>query len=124
VAVLPFVALPRDQTEAERFATEITEKLTGSSRLTLADPRQAGKLSPVADPQSAGRQLGVEAVLTGELMRKQGELSLKVKLIRVEDGRVLLNFSTGEVTEDAVDRVIEGWSTEVAKRVRTALQGK
>jgi TolB-like protein len=123
VAVLPFLAPEGFQHEAERFTTEITRKLTGSSRLTVADPGQVSRVRLQGDAQAAGRQLGVKAVLTGELRRSERGITLVVKLTRVEDGRMLAHFDTGEVSVDAVQVELERWSNEVVKRVRKALQG-
>lgn len=92
LAVLPFVNGGADQ---DAYLSDgITEHLintlsrTPNLRVT-ARPHAFRYSGPQVDPQQAGRDLDVRAVLTGRVMRRDGILHVQVDLIDVDQGSQL-----------------------------------
>jgi len=93
VAVLPFSSLDAKGDDPS-LSLGITDAL-----ITKLGGIRGIKVRPTAairsyheediDPLEAGRQLGVEAVLTGHIRRLNGRLSVTVQLLRVADGQTL-----------------------------------
>lgn len=93
VAVLPFSSLDAKGDDPS-LSLGITDAL-----ITKLGGIRGIKVRPTAairsyhekdiDPLEAGRQLGVEAVLTGHTRRLNGRLSVTVQLLRVADGQTL-----------------------------------
>jgi TolB-like protein/Tfp pilus assembly protein PilF len=89
VAVLPFVNMTGD-TETEYLSDGITESLINSLS-QLPELRIMSRASVFrykgasVDPQVVGRELGVEAVLTGRVMQRADTLTISVELVSVSD---------------------------------------
>jgi eukaryotic-like serine/threonine-protein kinase len=92
IAVLPLVNEGSDTSNAY-FAAGMTEEITGAlaggaglrvqsyaSVASLVDTRSK------VDPHDAGRRLGVQFVVAGEVRRRQTQLRLSVELVSVADG--------------------------------------
>jgi TolB-like protein/DNA-binding winged helix-turn-helix (wHTH) protein/Tfp pilus assembly protein PilF len=93
IAVLPFTNSSGDP-DAEYLSDGITESLINSlSKLsTLRVTARTTAFSfkgRSADPRQAGRQLNVDALLTGRVAKRGDTLSIQVDLIRVADGSQL-----------------------------------
>jgi len=93
LAVLPFENASNDP-DAEFLCDGLTDSLIRQiSRLRplMVKPRNSviafkGK---VVDPQAAGRQLRVDAIVTGSVMRHNNRLSIRADLVDVNTGAVL-----------------------------------
>ena len=94
IAILPLVATGGEDAEIGYLADGITEdvirRLSRVSQLKVIARdsvyRYAGKDH---DPRQAGRELGVQAVLTGRLVVSGSALTLTAELVDVRDGRQL-----------------------------------
>jgi TolB-like protein/Flp pilus assembly protein TadD len=90
LAVLPFVNAS-GEADADYLGDGITEQLinnlarTPNLRLTPRSHVFRYK-GPNVDPQKVGRELGVRAVLTGRVRKRDGVLNLQVDLIDVDRG--------------------------------------
>ena len=89
LAVLPFENGTRDP-DTEYLSDGITESLIGQmSRvraLTVMARATVFRFKGSNDPQEAGRKLGVGAVLTGKISRREGRLSISAELVNVATG--------------------------------------
>jgi len=87
LAVLPFASSPPD---AEYLGDGLTENLIDRmSRvpaLKVMARSTVFRFKGTADPQEAGRRLGVGAVLTGALSRRGNQLSISAELIETSTG--------------------------------------
>ncbi|MDX2034863.1 MAG: serine/threonine-protein kinase [Blastocatellia bacterium] len=91
IAVLPFqplVADQRDEVLEMGLAEAVITRL--SNRLTVRPLNAVRRFSGLEqDAQFAGRELGVQAVLEGNLQRADGKIRLTVRLIETASGRIL-----------------------------------
>ena len=89
LAVLPFENGTRDP-DSEYLSDGITESLIDQmSRvraLTVMARATVFHFKGSTDPQEAGRKLGVGAVLTGRISRREGRLSISAELVDVATG--------------------------------------
>jgi serine/threonine-protein kinase len=97
LAVLP-LANPAGDEDLEYLCDGITESLIQQvSKLRSFQVRPLGVVLPFkgssGDPQTAGRQLGVETVLAGTLERQVERLRISARLIDVASGRQLWSNS-------------------------------
>jgi TolB-like protein/Tfp pilus assembly protein PilF/tRNA A-37 threonylcarbamoyl transferase component Bud32 len=94
IAVLPLRTTGGDAVDLEYLADGITENLIGrlsrvsGLRVIARDSvyRYAGKDT---DARQAGRELGVQAILTGQVARRGEVVSLRAELVDVSDGSQL-----------------------------------
>ncbi|HXI89012.1 MAG TPA: winged helix-turn-helix domain-containing protein [Blastocatellia bacterium] len=120
IAVLPFkpiVELGRDQALELGMADTLIARLSNSRRLIvrpLSSVRRYGGLEQ--DPQAAGRELEVEAVLDGSLQRSADRIRLTARLINVVDGASLW---VGMFDEKATD--VFAVQDAISERVAGAL---
>ena len=121
IAVLPFkpiVELGRDEALELGMADTLIARLSNSSRKLIVRPlssvRRYGGLEQ--DPQAAGRELGVEAVLDGSLQRSADRIRLTARLINVVDGASLW---VGTFDEKATD--VFAVQDAISERVAGAL---
>ena len=91
-----------------------------SSVLRYADPK--------SDPSSAGRDLGVEALLDGKVQKYGDKIRVSVQLVRVKDSRPLWgesfdeNFTNIFEIEDSISkRVVESLAVRLAAQDRQRL---
>jgi serine/threonine protein kinase/tetratricopeptide (TPR) repeat protein len=121
IAVLLFKDLARNPDNAHLGVgladATITELATVRSLLvrpTAAILRYTG-LS--VDPQQAGRELGVDAVLDGSFQRSASRLRVTVQLIRTSDGRSLW----GSKIDTSLDDIFE-MQDQVSRKIAEALE--
>ncbi len=90
IAVLPFENINADF-DTEYLSDGITENIIGkltqlpSLKKVIARSSSFRYKGRPIDPQAAGRELGVDAVLVGRLAKREDELSITVELIKVRD---------------------------------------
>ncbi|MEO8433882.1 MAG: tetratricopeptide repeat protein [Pyrinomonadaceae bacterium] len=100
VAVLPLKNLSDDPSN-EYFSDGMTESLISAlSRIEGLKVISRGSVvrfkGKETDPAEVGRQLGVEAVLEGNVRKSTDSLRVAVRLVSVKDGRVLWARDTHE----------------------------
>jgi serine/threonine protein kinase/tetratricopeptide (TPR) repeat protein len=93
LAVLPFANVGADPNK-EYLSDGITENLINSLSQLPTLRVTARSLAfrykgPQVDPQKAGRDLRVRAVLTGRVTERDGTLNIQAELVNVEDGAQL-----------------------------------
>jgi DNA-binding winged helix-turn-helix (wHTH) protein/tetratricopeptide (TPR) repeat protein len=123
LAVLPFKPLlagERDELLELGIADALITTLGSSSRIPVR-PISAVRVygDPAQDPVSAGRQLGVAAVLDGSIQRSGDQLRVSARLIRSSDGATLW---AGRYTETRMD--IFRLQDAIAERIAAALEWK
>jgi len=93
LAVLPFHSIgpaDRDAYLGLGMADALISKLGGQGQVIVRSTGSARRFAGRGvDPQTAGRRLGVDAVLEGTLQRQGERLRLTVQLVEVESGRHL-----------------------------------
>jgi DNA-binding winged helix-turn-helix (wHTH) protein/TolB-like protein/Flp pilus assembly protein TadD len=120
IAVLPFKPLVQgeeDQALELGMADTLIAKLSNSRELVvrpISAVRRYGALEQ--DPQAAGRELYVEAVLDGYIQRRGDRIRVTARLISVGDGRQLW---AGQFDEKMTD--IFAVQDAISERVATAL---
>ena len=126
LAVLPFrqlTALPGEEYFGVGLADAVITRLSNVRELVVrptdAVLRYAG--SP-ADPVAAGRELKVEAVLTGSVQQAAGRIRVTVQLNRVADGRPLWAETFDETPAGLFD-VEDSVSSQVAETMVLHLGG-
>ena len=127
VAVLPFANSGSDP-EVEYLSDGITEDLINAlSQVQNLSVRSRSsvlryKAHPV-EPQVAGQKLQVQAVLTGSVSQRNGELSISAELVDPRNNRQIWGQQYSRKAEDllAVQREI---SQEIAQKLRTRLSGE
>jgi DNA-binding winged helix-turn-helix (wHTH) protein/Flp pilus assembly protein TadD len=88
LAVLPFAVLGEaDDTLGLGMADAVITRLGRIGEL-MVRPTGAVLAHGGREPVQAGRELGVEAVLEGQVQREGARVRLRARLLRVEDGRV------------------------------------
>ena len=112
LAVLPFQPLisnARDEALESAMAIALISKLSNIRQLSVRPTQSMLKYrGPGQDPLVAGRELGVDALLTGSVRRAGDRLRLSVELIGAGDGTVLWAATFDEQWEDifAVENAI------------------
>ena len=130
VAVLPFVNASGDP-NIEYLSDGITEstinslaqlpKLTVKSRSAVSRYRARGQEE--VDPQKAGRELGVRAVLVGRVAKREDRLSIQTELVDVEkDSRLWGHQYNGKLSD--IFSVQEEISRDICEKVRPGLSGE
>ncbi|MGA2184826.1 MAG: winged helix-turn-helix domain-containing protein [Bryobacteraceae bacterium] len=125
LAVLPFrqlTAVPGDDYLGLGLADAVITRLSNIRQLIVRPTSSVLKYSgPAVDARSAGRELGVEALLDGNVQHAGNRVRLTVQLIRVHDGRILWAESFDErsagffAVEDSVsERVAETLALRLA----------
>ena len=123
VAVLPFVDLSPDRTNAylgDGMAETLINALTNVTGLAVAARTSAFSFRDKAeDVREIGRQLGVATVLEGSVQRAGDRLRVTAQLIKTADGLHLWSQNFDRSSND-----IFAVQDEVARAVVTALQVK
>jgi serine/threonine protein kinase len=127
LAVLPFVNATADP-NTEYLSDGITESLINNlSRLPhmkimsrSSVVRYKGKET---DVQTIGRELGVEAVLTGRVMQRNDELSISIELVDARDNSHIWGEQYNRKLSDIL-AVQEAISREVSEKLRVQLTGE
>jgi len=118
VAVLPFSNGTREANSdylIDGVTTGIINRLSESSALRVMSQFSVARFKDGStDPLSAGKQLGVASVLTGQLSVHGDKLVVDVALIDVKDGRQLWGerFERDRADFQAVEREIVGRASE------------
>lgn len=127
IAVMPFV---NDSGDAgvEYLSDGMTETLI--SRLSQLPSLNVKPRSLVfrykgkdVDPQTVGKELGVEAILSGRLVARGGDISLFAELVDVASTKVLWSRQYNRTQADLVSLQSE-IGRDVSGRLRTALSGE
>jgi TolB-like protein/tetratricopeptide (TPR) repeat protein len=124
IAVLPFRPLfgvPHDAPLEFGLADLLTTRL-GTIRNLIVSPTSAIRryAEEGHDPLAAGRELGVESVLIGNVHRTGGRVQLSVRLLRVRDGSALWSNSLDQPFADIVN-VEDTIVREVARVLRAPM---
>ena len=117
LAVMPFAFdVSEKEYLADGLSQSLIDKLGGISGIKVKSEylvsRYKGK---VFDPLAAGRELGVDAVYTGEILSRENALVLATKLVRISDGFVL------DTDEQSID---EANLIELQENLATRIAGK
>ena len=75
------------------------------------------------DPQSTGRELGVDGVLVGRLVERQEKLVLRVELVETSSGRCLWGEQYHRATEDLL-ALEEEIATQISDQLRLQITGE
>jgi DNA-binding winged helix-turn-helix (wHTH) protein/TolB-like protein len=78
-------------------------------------------LGKEVDPQSVGRELGVQALLVGELLHIDGHLILRIELVNVEEGWRLWGEQYNREMSDIIN-LQEELADEIAERLSDCLR--
>lgn len=118
VAVLPFAAIPPDQSNtpfAEGLAEEISGQLARNPRLQMIGRTSAGMFKDRnVDATTIGRKLGVAYLLDGTVRRAGNQVRVGVELVRSRDGVQLWRHSyNGSINDifaiqDRIGQSVEG----------------
>ncbi|HEY6066073.1 MAG TPA: serine/threonine-protein kinase, partial [Thermoanaerobaculia bacterium] len=121
IAVLLFKDLARDPENAHLGVgladATITELATVRSLLVRPTAAILRFRDAAVDPQEAGRELGVEAVVDGSFQRVGSRLRVTVQLVRTSDGRSLW----GSKIDTSLDDIFE-MQDQVSRKIAEALQ--
>jgi TolB-like protein/Tfp pilus assembly protein PilF len=126
LAILPFATIG-DQSDDIYLGLGISDALTtklGNTRKIVIRPTSAMSryVGAARDPEAAGREQKVDAVLDGRIQRAGDRIRLTVQLIRISDGTQIWGDTFDEkytnifAVEDAV-------SEQVARSIRLQLTG-
>jgi eukaryotic-like serine/threonine-protein kinase len=123
VAVLPFANVSKDPNSEyliDGITTEIINRLSESSGLKVMSQFSVARFKDGTDPLSAGRQLGVASVLTGQLSARGDKLVVDVALLDVKDGRQMWGqrFERDRVDFQTIQREIV---TRTSEKLRVKL---
>jgi eukaryotic-like serine/threonine-protein kinase len=121
LAVLPLVT-PREHDDLEYFTDGLTESLINSlsqiPRLrVMARSTVFRYKGQHADPRAVGRELGVQAVLTGRVVQRAGAFVVSAELVDADDGSQLWGTILSRPDADVV--VLQ---TEIAAALTDALR--
>jgi TolB-like protein/Tfp pilus assembly protein PilF len=122
VAVLPFAD---DDPNAEYLSDGITEgvidKLSEIPALTIMSRNSVLRFKgKEADAQAAGRDLNVQAVLTGRIVRQADSLTISTELVNVSDGRRIWGRQVRYPIAD-VSRAQDDLATAVSEKLHLRL---
>jgi len=127
IAVLPFVNASTDpETEylSDGIAESIIRDLSGIPNLKVKSFSSVMRYKGQAqDAESVGRELGVQALLTGRLMDRAGSLMLSVELVAVNDNTQLWGHRYRRKMDGIFD-LEEEIAREVSAELRITLTGK
>jgi eukaryotic-like serine/threonine-protein kinase len=126
IAVLPFANASKDP-EMDYLGEGISEEITNSlSRLpnlqVMARSTVSHYKSREDDPQGVGRDLHVDAVLTGQVAQHGGELNVEAELVNVATGAQLWGERYTRSAKD-VSLLQAAITREIASQLRPQLSG-
>src|SRR5258707_2544836 len=125
LAILPFQNLgPNDEYIGLAMADALTTRLGNTGKIVMRPTSAIQKYanSP-QDPQAAGREQGVDAVLGGRIQRESDRVRVTVQLIRVRDG-VQLWADTFDEKSTNIFAMEDAVSEHVARSIRLQLNGE
>jgi serine/threonine protein kinase/Tfp pilus assembly protein PilF len=127
VAVLPFVNASNDP-NTEYLSDGISESLINAlsqlprlrvmARTTVF--RYKGR---EADPQQVGRELGVQAILTGKVLQRGDTLIVQAELVNVSDGTQLWGEKYSQKLSD-IFVIQEAIARQISEKLRVRLTGE
>jgi serine/threonine-protein kinase len=121
IAVLLFKDLARNPENAHLGVgladATITELATVKSLLVRPTAAMLRYQGSAVDPQQAGRELGVDAVVDGSFQRAGSRLRVTVQLVRTSDGRSLW----GSKIDTSLDDIFE-MQDQVSRKIAEALE--
>jgi DNA-binding winged helix-turn-helix (wHTH) protein/TolB-like protein/Flp pilus assembly protein TadD len=127
LAVLPFRS--EGAKEAKPYlgvgvANSIINRLSSSDELLVPTANTIARLpgSVSANEREAGRELGVDAVVSGEIDRSPTETRVSVAVTRVSDGEKLWSNSFTESPEQTLD-LADVFEADIATRVSSLILG-
>jgi DNA-binding winged helix-turn-helix (wHTH) protein/TolB-like protein/Tfp pilus assembly protein PilF len=126
LAVLPFkpvVPAERDESLELGMTESLIRKLSEIDGLVIRPLSSVRRFSaPDQDPLTAGRALGVQAVLDGSLQHQESRLRVSARLLDVSDGRQLWAGSFDEKLTTIFD-VQDAIAHRVSEALRAPLSG-
>ena len=126
VAVLPFENASNNA-ETEYLGDGLTESLINQmSRVPSLKVMARGtvfRFKRTADPQDAGRKLGVGAVIIGTVARRGGQLVVSAELIEIATGARLWGETYDRPFTD-LQRVQDSIASDISDALRLRLSGK
>ena len=124
IAVLPFVNSSADaSTEylSDGIAEQVVNDLSQLSELQVMAWTTASRYrQPQVDPRVAGRDLGVKAVLTGQISRQGDRIVLQAELVDVGSGEQLWGMQYRDEVGKA-SRLQQQLSSDVVSKLRVRL---
>jgi serine/threonine protein kinase/tetratricopeptide (TPR) repeat protein len=127
MAILPFANVSADP-DTEYLSEGITESLTNSLS-QLPNLRMIARSSALrykgreTDPQTAARELGVQAVLTGRVVRRGDSLSVSAELVDARDNSHLWGEQYNRRLSDIL-AVQQEIAADIAGKLRARLTGE
>jgi DNA-binding winged helix-turn-helix (wHTH) protein len=104
-----------------QVASRLTNKLCGLAKLRVLAYSTVKQYDLAGlDPRAAGNQLGVDAVLTGEIVQRNGDVIITLELIDTTDGTHIWGTQLKEVWPQAADRT-EQIADEIVQQLRPTL---
>lgn len=127
IAVLPFVN-ESDNPDVEYLADGVTEALINSlSQLpnvrVMARSTMFSFKGKAIDPQAVGKQLGVDAVLTGRVVQLGDNLAIQTDLVKVSEGTQMWGERYSRKASDIL-AVQEDIVSEIVGKLRLRLSGE
>lgn len=126
IAVLPFVDTSADSTTqylSDGIAEQVTNDLSQVSTLrVMAWTTVARYRGARVDARTAGRDLGVNAILTGHLTREGDHVALQAELVDVNRGTQLWGRQYDRQTSE-ISRLQQDLSSDIAASLRVRLSG-
>lgn len=127
IAVLPFKPLVLDQRDEALelgMADTLISKLAGSDQLDVRPFTAVRRFNSLdQDSVDAGRKLGVDAVLDGNIRISNGRIRVSANLLRVNDGKQLWAGKFDEASTDLF-AVQDSISDRVASALKIRLSGR
>lgn len=119
VAVLPFENVGTDRSLdflSLALADQISRTLGYARNISVRSPQVSRKYAPpTMDPQTAGRKLGADTVVSGRFMRAGDQLQITLDLINVENNHSIWT----DVFEAPVENMVATQALVTAKTRRT-----
>jgi TolB-like protein/DNA-binding winged helix-turn-helix (wHTH) protein len=126
VAVLPFQGVgdaSRDEYLELGVADAVITRLSTVKRLTVRATSAVRPFTGSSDPITAGRRLGVGAVVEGTVQRVGERIRVSARLIRIDDGRAVWADSYDQPFGD-IFSVEDAVSSRIAAALSVALTGE
>jgi non-specific serine/threonine protein kinase len=122
LAVLPFTNATADSELdylGDAIAERVIDELSQLSKLRVVPRSKAFRVRDHADdPQAAGRQLGVRAIVTGRIIKRGDLLSIRAELIDVQKDAQLWGAHFNRTSDNAPEVY-----TEISRTIREKLEG-
>jgi TolB-like protein/lipoprotein NlpI len=115
---------PNDEYIGLAMADALTTRLGNTGKIVMRPTSAIQKYANAPqDPQAAGREQGVDAVLGGRIQRESDRVRVTVQLIRVRDG-VQLWADTFDEKSTNIFAMEDSVSEHVARSIRLQLNGE